>query len=139
MDTIVLGYDDTEPSRRALARAVQLVKAFGSQLVVTSVAPVNTPATARSAGPDPTDTPEEHAAELAAARRELEAQGVSAEYVEAVGHPAESIVSVANDRGADMIVVGTREGGLLERLLGTSVSDSVAHHAHCDVLIVHSH
>jgi nucleotide-binding universal stress UspA family protein len=137
VDTIVLGYDDTEASRRALARAVQLVKAFGSKLVVTSVAPVNTPATARSAGPDPVDSPAEHAAELAAARRQLESDGVAADYVEAIGHPAESIISVATDRGADMIVVGTREGGLLERLLGMSDSDSVAHHAHCDVLIVH--
>ncbi len=137
MDTIVLGYDDTEASRRALARAVQLVKAFGSKLVVTSVAPVNTPATARSAGPDPVDSPAEHAAELAAVRRQLEAEGLTAQYVEVVGHPAESIVSVASEHRADLIVVGTREGGLLERLLGMSVSDSVAHRAHCDVLIVH--
>ena len=137
MDTIVLGYDDTDASKRALARSVQLVKAFGSKLVVTSVAPVNTPATARSAGPDPVDTPAEHAAELAAARRQLEAEGLTAQYVEVVGHPAESILSVATEHSADLIVVGTREGGLLERLLGMSVSDSVAHRAHCDVLIVH--
>jgi nucleotide-binding universal stress UspA family protein len=137
VDTIVLGYDDTDASKRALTRSVQLVKAFGSKLVVTSVAPVNTPATARSAGPDPVDTPAEHAAELAAARRQLEAEGLTAQYVEVVGHPAESILSVATEHGADLIVVGTREGGLLERLLGMSVSDSVAHRAHCDVLIVH--
>jgi len=137
MDTIVLGYDDSEPSRRALARAAELARALGAKLVVTSVAPLFV-TVARSAGPlDSADPPAEHNEQLLEAQRFLEGLGVDAEYVPATGEPADTIVELAEKRGADMIVVGTREPGIIERLLGQSVSEEVAHHAHCDVLIVH--
>jgi nucleotide-binding universal stress UspA family protein len=137
MNTIVVGYDDSEPSRRALERAVTFSRAFDAKLVVTSVAPVNPPAAARSIGTDPVDTSQQHLAELAAAREYLTGEGIEAEYVEAFGHPGESIVAAAQEHDADMIMVGTRETGILQRLLGASVSDAVSHRAHCDVLIVH--
>lgn len=137
MNTIVVGYDQTPGSQRALERAATLAKALGSKLVVTSVTPLMA-SVGRSGGPiDPTDPPEKHAAELAAAREYLEAQGIDADYQRAVGEPPDAIVQLADERGADMIVVGTREHGLINRLLGASVSDAVSRRAHCDVLIVH--
>lgn len=137
MNTIVIAYDETEAAQRALERAATLARAFGSSLVVASVAPVTTPAAPRSVGADPTDTGSQHRQELEHARAYLDEQGLSAQYVEALGHPGDAIVATAEDHGADLIVVGTREPGFMERVLGTSVSNSVSHRAHCDVLIVH--
>ena len=136
MKTIIVGYDDTEPAKRALERAADLAGAFGSRLIVTSVVAVVTSAAPRSIGTDPEDEGV-HEAQLAAAKAFLTGRGIEADYIEALGHPAESIVEAAVERGADMIVVGTREPGFAQRLLGNSVSDAVAHRAHCDVLIVH--
>ena len=137
MKTIVVGYDETEPAKRALERAADLAEAFGSRLIVTSVSPLLMPATRGMGGVDPTDPPDKHRAKLAHAREYLGGRKVEAEFQPAVGDPADTIVTVADETKADLIVVGTREPNVLERLLGQSVSQSVSHHAHCDVLIVH--
>lgn len=137
MKKIVIGYDETDAAKRALERAAQLAKAFDSELIVTSVAPVMTNI-GRSAGPiDPTDPPSQHVEELQHAETYLESQGLKAELVPALGHPAETIVEVVEQHGADLVVLGTKEPTLLARLFGQSVSESVAHRVHCDVLIVH--
>jgi nucleotide-binding universal stress UspA family protein len=137
MKTIVIGYDDTEPAKRALARAADLGEAFGATLVVTSVATVVVPAGHGAGGIDPTDPPERHEEELAHAREYLATRNVTAEYVNAIGEPDDAIIAAAEEHRADLIVVGTRELGFAQRLLGQSVSLSVAGHAHTDVLIVH--
>jgi nucleotide-binding universal stress UspA family protein len=136
MKTIVVGYDNTEPSKRALERAADIAERFGSRLLVTSVSPVMLPAHG-TAGVDPTDPPAQHEAELQAAHVYLSGRNLVAELQPAVGDPADTILEVAQENGATLIIVGTREPSMLERLVGSSVSQAVSKHAHCDVLIVH--
>jgi nucleotide-binding universal stress UspA family protein len=75
--------------------------------------------------------------ELAAAKSFLDEQGVNAELVPAIGEPAVAIVRLAEERDADLVVVGTCEVNVIQRLLGQSVSQEVARRIHRDVLIVH--
>jgi universal stress protein A len=137
MKRIVLAYDESDAAKRALERAAELAKAFGAELIVTSVAPVMTNI-GRSAGPiDPVDPPSAHVEELKHAQAYLDGEGVKADYVPGLGDPAKTIAEVAKERDADLIVLGTHEPSAIGRLFGQSVSDSVAHQVHCDVLIVH--
>jgi nucleotide-binding universal stress UspA family protein len=137
MKTILVGYDGSDASQRALDRALELARAFGSSLVLTSVAPVPAAVGRGTGALDPVDPPDRHREELRIALEQATQAGIGAETVLGVGHPAEAIIDIAEEHGADMIVVGTREPGLLERLLGQSTSSAVARRAHCDVLVVH--
>jgi nucleotide-binding universal stress UspA family protein len=136
MKRIVLAYDESDAAKRALERAAELTKAFGAELIVTSIAPIMTNI-GRSGGPvDPTDPPSQHIEELKRAQSYLEEQGVTADYLAGLGHPAETIAELAKEREADLIVVGHHHSAI-SRLLGQSVSDSVAHKVRCDVLLVY--
>jgi len=125
MKTIVVGYNETEVSERALARAGELAGLYGAKLVVTSAVP-----TLIVDGPGGPSVDDGLAGRLAD-------RGITADVVNGIGDPAEVIVQVAEQRKADLIVVGTREPSLIERQLGHSVSEHVQRRAHCDVLIVH--
>lgn len=67
----------------------------------------------------------------------LEEHGVAAETLAARGHPAPTIARLAEENDVDLVVVGTRVPGAVQRLLGQSVSQGVSRKAQCDVLIVH--
>jgi nucleotide-binding universal stress UspA family protein len=148
--TILVGYDGTAPAERALTRAAELAQAFGSKVVVVSVSALEPPAIDGGAfGLMPyyyypaTDIPARTDEALWQQHRER-VQGlfvgfdVPVEFAGVSGQPAEEIIDVADEHRVDLIVVGTREPGFLDRLLGGSVSEGVARRAHCDVLIVHS-
>ena len=124
---ILLAYNDTDASNRALERAAQLAKLYEAKLVVTSVTPVVV-GDAPSMEPGP---------ELRKADALLRERGIEPELVEAIGDIAQAVVDVAEKHGAGLVVIGTREPSQVERMLGHSVSEQVQRMAHCDVLIVH--
>jgi nucleotide-binding universal stress UspA family protein len=74
---------------------------------------------------------------LVHAREYLSDRNVTADFVLGTGEPSDAILDVAEKHGADLIIVGTREAKLGERLVSGSVSRAIAKKAHSDVLIVH--
>jgi nucleotide-binding universal stress UspA family protein len=48
------------------------------------------------------------------------------------------LIDVAEEFGADAIVVGSRDLTGVARFILGSVASTVAHHAPCDVLVVHT-
>jgi len=142
MKTIVVGYDETEPSKRARSiAAAELAQAFGAKLIVTSVAPVLVSVGRGMGAIDPVDPPSEHLAELEHVRAPSRGQKAwTSSSFPAVGEARGTrswIFADERPRGT-LIVVGTREPNVIERFARGRASASRCHaNAHCDVLIVH--
>jgi nucleotide-binding universal stress UspA family protein len=143
---IVVGTDGSDAAVEAVARAAELARAFGARLLVVS-------AYAPAAGMRLRDEAlqregastdlrwavrarEEVDATLADAADRARAEGVDAEAFPRQGDPADAILDVAEEEGADLIVVGNKGQTGAERFLLGSVPNKVSHHAPCSVLII---
>ena len=131
IESILVAYDGTEPSKRALALAATLTKTRGARLGVISVVPLGFGRYPIA----PWDDADVHAAQLTEACNLLRFDGLDAEAIEAVGDPARMVERVAEKRGFDTIVVGARRLGRLGRFLQGSVSRHVATHASATVVV----
>jgi nucleotide-binding universal stress UspA family protein len=137
VQTILVAYDDSPPSKRALARAVDLAEHYGATLLITSVARLSH-STPRAIGQvDRTDSLAEHSQELLDAQAFAQERGVTPEVIAVSGEPAQAIAKLADERNVDLVVVGTREPGLVDRIMRPSVSQEVAKRIRHDLLIVH--
>jgi nucleotide-binding universal stress UspA family protein len=132
---VLVAYDGSEPARHALTRAAQIAQRGDAEVTVISVVPLQASGP-RSAGPVISGDVEEHGRELDEALAKLKEAGVEAAKLEAVGHPAESIVEEAERGKFDLIIVGHRGRHGIERFLMGSTATRVVTHAHCDVLVV---
>jgi nucleotide-binding universal stress UspA family protein len=75
-------------------------------------------------------------ATLAAAAAVFAAAGVEVELYAQRGDPADAILDVAEERGADLIIVGNRGRTGAKRFLLGSVPNRLSHYAPCAVLII---
>jgi nucleotide-binding universal stress UspA family protein len=142
--TVIVGYDASDGSERALARAVEEARGHQEPLVVLAVYELpldprdprnfGTPATEPAGGP--LHAPPDVVEVLDKARRELTHLGVGAEYLWAPGEPANLIVDTARERTARLIVVGAHHHGFFSRVFGADVAADVRREADCEVLVV---
>jgi nucleotide-binding universal stress UspA family protein len=137
MKTILACYEERPMAHRVLERTAELSKALDAHVIVASVAPALH--VVRAGGPvDPVDPPARHEEEVAEAAQTLSGMGLtSVDTVVGLGDVADTIVTLAEEREADLIVLGAHDGGMISRLLGMSTTDAIAHKAPTDVLIVH--
>ncbi len=142
--SIVVGTDGSETANKAVGEAAQLAAGLGATLdLVSAYAPVSSQRLKEEARQVPEDlahmvTPREDVeATLTEAAERVKEMGVADVNTFArEGEPADAILDVAEERGADLIVVGNKGMTGAKRFLLGSVPNKVSHHAPCSVLII---
>jgi nucleotide-binding universal stress UspA family protein len=149
--SIVCGVDGSPDSQRALAVAAQFARWLGARLVVANVvtyvpdpvvpafayAPM-APLTEFRAPMTERRTDADVEASQARLQRMVAQAGVvvPAELRTMFGIPAESLADLADDEGAQLIVVGSRGRGAFKAAFLGSVSNSLVGISRCPVLVV---
>jgi nucleotide-binding universal stress UspA family protein len=143
---ILVAVDGSENARRALEAAVDIAKRLKAELLIAHV--VYVPGLLWSMGlPGSTIPVEKIEDDAERIGQQLVSNAVKfakdggvtnpkGETVAKLASPAQGIVELAEQSGADVIVVGTRGMGGFKKLLLGSVANSVLHYAHCSVLVV---
>lgn len=141
---VVVGTDGSPTATLAVEQAAGLAAAFGSELLIVTAyqsrareAPQGAPEDIlwRITDSGVANDHARHAAHVAVTR------GVPAGQVHAIAEPgdaADALVGIAEARGGDLIVVGSKGMTSATRVLGGNVPNRVSHHAPCDVMIVHT-
>jgi nucleotide-binding universal stress UspA family protein len=141
--SIVVGTDGSDTAREAVRQAADLANRLGASLqIVSAYEPVPGSRLRQEAQQAPADmqwmvNPREDVdATLADAVETARAEGVEAVTYARQGDPADAILDVAEEQGADLIVVGNKGMTGARRFLLGSVPNRVSHHAPCSVLII---
>jgi nucleotide-binding universal stress UspA family protein len=141
--SIVVGTDGSETAGKAVQEAIDLAKTVGASVyVVSAYEPVPQGRLREESRQAPEDlqwmiNPREDVdATLAEAADRVREAGLDAETFAREGDPADAILDVAEERDADLIVVGNKGMTGARRFLLGSVPNKVSHHAPCSVLIV---
>ena len=141
--SIVVGTDGSQTAGEAVREAVELAKGVGARIdLVSAYEPVAGHRLREEARQAPEDLQwivnprEDVEATLRDAAERVEGAGVEVSTYAREGDPADAILDVAEERGADLIVVGNKGMTGAKRFLLGSVPNKVSHHAPCSVLII---
>ena len=141
--SIVVGTDGSETANKAVNEAIDLAKALGARIsLVSAYEPVPKARLREEARQTPADLQwmvnprEEVDTTLSDAADQIRSAGIEVEVFAREGDPADAILDVAEERSADLIVVGNKGMTGARRFLLGSVPNKVSHHAPCSVLII---
>jgi nucleotide-binding universal stress UspA family protein len=142
--SIVVGTDGSDTAKEAVRQATELAKAVGAKVLLVSA---YEPVPESRLRHERTEVPED-VSWMVNPREDVqgvldgEAERIKGEGVDDVatyareGDPADAILDVAEETGADLIVVGNKGMTGARRFLLGSVPNKVSHHAPCNVMIV---
>jgi len=132
---VLFPVDQSREAREAADVVTNIVQKYGSSLVLLSV--VEPPPTeGQSANSDAMTSPTAVAQLLKTAQSLFADQGIPADVMEREGKAAFTICDVADEIGADLIVMGSRGLGLTEEGSTDSITYRVINLSPCPVLIV---
>ena len=140
---IVVGTDGSETAAEAVRQATELAKVAGAKLdLVSAFEPIPQQRLKEEAQEIPGDVAhgigarEDVNVTLETAAGRAKQDGVEAQTHPREGDPADAILDVAEEIGADLIVVGNKGMTGAKRFLLGSVPNKVSHHAPCSVMII---
>jgi len=141
--SIVVGTDGSETAAEAVRQATDLAKSLDASVhIVSAYEPVPSARLKEERQDVPDDiqwmvNPREDVdGTLKAAAEQIKGAGVEVETYAREGDPADAILDVAEEKGAELIVVGNKGMTGAKRFLLGSVPNKVSHHAPCSVLII---
>ncbi len=137
MARILVAYDGSEGARRALARVPNLAREGDIVAVLGVEPPIHGGAASAADVAGSADSVADMRSALDEAIEELAGQGVKAQILQLNGHVADEILDAAEAGNFDIVVIGSRNGRGLRRMVLGSISTKVAHDAPCDVYLVH--
>jgi len=138
---VVVGTDGSPTADKAVQAAADIARSWGSELHIVTAVRASIQGMGSAAGAPMVDSgvgqalADEVAKSVGEEAIKKHGESLKVEAHSAQGNADDVILSAAVDVGADLIVVGSKGMRGARRYLG-SVPNSVAHAAHCAVLIV---
>lgn len=135
---VLLAYDGSIEGRRALREGAKLAQYCNAEVFLLAVVEISTVAMGLEGGAFvmPVDERNEMYKDILAEGAErLKAMGFSPTTRLGMGDPGPEIVEVANEIGANLVVVGHRQQGPLARWWFGSVGSYLTKHLRCSILV----